>query len=70
MNITNAPTSLFSRQARQNYIIRIIAIERFLSLNFFSNYYKIKSIICFLNPIIIILLETSNKMKNKMYEIN
>lgn len=70
MNITNAPTSLFSRQARQNYIIRIIAIERFLSLNFFSNYYKIKSIICFLNPIIIILLETSNKIKNKMYEIN
>lgn len=67
MNITNAPTSLFSRQ---NYIIRIIAIERFLSLNFFSNYYKIKSIICFLNPIIIILLETSNKIKNKMYEIN
>lgn len=70
MNITNAPTSLFSRQARQNYIIRIIAIERFLSLNFFSNYYKIKSIICFLNPIIIILLETSNKIRNKMYEIN
>lgn len=70
MNITNAPTSLFSRQARQNYIIRIIAIERFLSLNFFSNYYKIKSIICFLNPIIIILLETSNKIKKKMYEIN
>lgn len=70
MNITNAPTSLFSRQARQNYIIRIIAIERFLSLNFFSNYYKIKSIICFLNPIIIILLETSNKIKNEMYEIN
>lgn len=70
MNITNAPTSLFSRQARQNYIIRIIAIERFLSLTFFSNYYKIKSIICFLNPIIIILLETSNKIKNKMYEIN
>lgn len=67
MNITNAPTSLFSRQ---NYIIRIIAIERFLSLNFFSNYYKIKSIICFLNPIIIILLETSNKIKKKMYEIN
>lgn len=61
MNITNAPTSLFSRQARQNYIIRIIAIERFLSLNFFSNYYKIKSIICFLNPIIIILLETPTK---------
>lgn len=70
MNITNAPTSLFSRQPRQNYIIRIIAIERFLSLNFFSNYYKIKSIICFLNPIIIILLETSNKIRNKMYEIN